>query len=275
MEILTGVEAAQAYAERTKRQEETLARHMAAGVVFELLDGVIIEPDVIIAPGAVILPGVILRGKTEIEEGCVIGPNTLISNSRIGKNCVINASQVYDSVVEAGASVGPFSHIRPQSHIGPEVHIGDFVEVKNSNIGEKTSVSHLTYIGDSDVGKGCNFGCGVVTVNYDGEKKNRTTVGDYCFVGCNSNLVAPVTLGDGAYTAAGSTITKDVPADALAVARARQENKEGWAQKKLEAYKEKKKIKQEQEHVVSKKQRSGISDCRFGQSRKTIRAHTP
>lgn len=241
MEILTGVEAAQAYAERTKRQEETLARHMAAGVVFELLDGVIIEPDVVIAPGAVILPGVILRGKTEIEEGCVIGPNALISNSRIGKNCVINASQVYDSVVEAGASVGPFSHIRPQSHIGPEVHIGDFVEVKNSNIGEKTSVSHLTYIGDSDVGKGCNFGCGVVTVNYDGEKKNRTTVGDYCFVGCNSNLVAPVTLGDGAYTAAGSTITKDVPADALAVARARQENKESWAQKKLEAYKEKKK----------------------------------
>ena len=241
MEIFTGVEAAQAYAERTKRQEETLARHMAAGVVFELLDGVIIEPDVVIAPGAVILPGVILRGKTEIEEGCVIGPNALISNSRIGKNCVINASQVYDSVVEAGASVGPFSHIRPQSHIGPEVHIGDFVEVKNSTIGEKTSVSHLTYIGDSDVGKGCNFGCGVVTVNYDGEKKNRTTVGDYCFVGCNSNLVAPVTLGDGAYTAAGSTITKDVPADALAVARARQENKESWAQKKLEAYKEKKK----------------------------------
>lgn len=241
MEILTGVEAAQAYAERTKRQEETLVRHMAAGVVFELLDGVIIEPDVVIAPGAVILPGVILRGKTEIEEGCVIGPNALISNSRIGKNCVINASQVYDSVVEAGASVGPFSHIRPQSHIGPEVHIGDFVEVKNSTIGEKTSVSHLTYIGDSDVGKGCNFGCGVVTVNYDGEKKNRTTVGDYCFVGCNSNLVAPVTLGDGAYTAAGSTITKDVPADALAVARARQENKESWAQKKLEAYKEKKK----------------------------------
>lgn len=241
MEILTGVEAAQAYAERTKRQEETLARHMAAGVVFELLDGVIIEPDVVIAPGAVILPGVILRGKTEIEEGCVIGPNALISNSHIGKNCVINASQVYDSAVEAGASVGPFSHIRPQSHIGPEVHIGDFVEVKNSTIGEKTSVSHLTYIGDSDVGKGCNFGCGVVTVNYDGEKKNRTILGDYCFVGCNSNLVAPVTLGDGAYTAAGSTITKDVPADALAVARARQENKESWAQKKLEAYKEKKK----------------------------------
>ncbi len=241
MGILTGVEAAKAYTEKTKQQEEILARHMAAGVVFELLDGVIIEPEVVIAPGATILPGVILKGKTEIGPECSIGPNTLISNSRIGKGCTVNASQVYDSVVEAGTSIGPFSHIRPQSHIGEQVHIGDFVEVKNSTIGEKTSVSHLTYIGDSDVGKGCNFGCGVVTVNYDGENKNRTKVGDYCFVGCNSNLVAPVTLGEGAYTAAGSTVTKDVPADALAVARARQENKDGWAEKKLQAYKEKKK----------------------------------
>ncbi len=243
MEILTGVEAAQAYAERTKRQEEVLAKHMAAGVVFELLDGVLIEPDVKIAPGAVILPGVILRGNTEIGEGCVIGPNSLLSNVKVGKNVVFNASQGYDSVIDDGANIGPFCHIRPNSHICRDVHIGDFVEIKNSTVGAKTSVSHLTYVGDSDVGEGCNFGCGVVTVNYDGEKKSRNTIGDYCFIGCNTNLVAPVTLGDGAYTAAGSTITKDVPAGALAVARTRQENKEGWAEGKLRAYKEKKQSK--------------------------------
>lgn len=241
MEILTGVEAAQAYSERTKRQEEVLARHMAAGVVFELLDGVLIEPDVKIAPGAVILPGVILRGSTEIGEGCVIGPNSLLSNVKVGKNVVFNASQGYDSTIEDGASIGPFCHIRPGSHIGGNVHIGDFVEVKNSTIGARTSVSHLTYVGDSDVGEGCNFGCGVVTVNYDGEEKHRNTIGDYCFIGCNTNLIAPVTLGDGAYTAAGSTITKDVPEGALGIARARQENKPGWAKVKLRRYKEKKK----------------------------------
>ena len=241
MEILTGVEAAQAYAERTKRQEEVLAKHMAAGVVFELLDGVLIEPDVKIAPGAVILPGVILRGNTEIGEGCVIGPNSL--NPAGGLHGGVNASQGYDSVIDDGANIGPFCHIRPNSHICRDVHIGDFVEIKNSTVGAKTSVSHLTYVGDSDVGEGCNFGCGVVTVNYDGEKKSRNTIGDYCFIGCNTNLVAPVTLGDGAYTAAGSTITKDVPAGALAVARTRQENKEGWAEGKLRAYKEKKQSK--------------------------------
>jgi acetyltransferase-like isoleucine patch superfamily enzyme len=119
------------------------------------------------------------------------------------------------------------------------VEIGDFVEVKNSTIGEGTSVAHLTYIGDSDVGRHCNFGCGVVTVNYDGEQKNRTAVGDYAFIGCNTNLIAPVSVGEGAYTAAGTTVTKNVPAGALAVGRAKQENKEGWAARKLQKYIEK------------------------------------
>ena len=120
-----------------------------------------------------------------------------------------------------------------------KVKIGDFVEVKNSTVGEGTSIAHLTYIGDSDVGKHVNFGCGVVTVNYDGASKNRTTIGDYAFIGCNTNLIAPVKVGNGAYTAAGSTVTKDVPDGDLAVARARQENKSGWAEKKLSGYIEK------------------------------------
>ena len=129
--------------------------------------------------------------------------------------------------------IGPFVHIRPNSHIKNGVKIGDFVEVKNSVIDEKTSVAHLTYIGDSDVGKRVNFGCGCVTVNYDGSKKARTTIGDNAFIGCNTNLIAPVTVGKGAYTAAGSTITRDVPENALAIERAEFKIKEGFASRKL------------------------------------------
>ena len=126
-------------------------------------------------------------------------------------------------------SVGPFAYIRPNCTIGDHIKLGDFVEVKNSVIGDGTKVSHLTYIGDSDVGRNCNFGCGTVTVNYDRVKKYRTTIGDDCFIGCNTNLVAPVTLGDGAYTAAGTTVTDNVPSQALAIGRARQSNKRDWA----------------------------------------------
>lgn len=228
-----------------RRRQEALRRHLAAGVVFESFDGILIDDTVAIAPGAVILPGTILRGATSIGAGSVIGPNSLLENVAVGENVRFNASQGYNSTIGDGASIGPFVHIRPDSHIGPRVHIGDFVEVKNSTVGEGTSVSHLTYVGDSDVGRWCNFGCGVVTVNYDGESKHRNTIGDYVFIGCNSNLVAPVTLGDGAYTAAGSTITEDVPAGALGIARARQVNKAGWAEKKLEKYMEKQRKKQQ------------------------------
>ena len=192
-----------------------------------------------IAPGATILPGTVLRGGTTIGAGAKIGPNTLLENVQVGENATVNASQGYDSTIGKGAKIGPFCHIRPDSHIGENVKIGDFVEVKNSTIGTGTSLAHLTYIGDSDVGAHCNFGCGVVTVNYDGENKSRTTVGDYVFVGCNANLIAPVTLEDGAYIAAGSTITESVPAKALAIARARQTTKPEWAAKKLAKYIEK------------------------------------
>lgn len=204
---------------------------MADGVEFVSLDGVIIEKGVKIERETKILPGTIIRGNTEIGNKCVIGPNTLISDSKIGNNVTLNSVQCYSSVVEDGANIGPFVHIRPNSHIMSNVHIGDFVEVKNSVIGEATHISHLTYVGDSDVGKRVNFGCGVVTVNYNGKNKNRCTIGDDAFIGCNTNLVAPVTVGDCGYTAAGSTITEDVPADSLAIARARQINKDGYNKK--------------------------------------------
>ena len=209
--------------------------HLNNGVEFVSRD-VYIDPEVVIAPGAVILPGCILRGKTEIGAGCVIGPNTLLENAVVGKNTTVNASQVYDSTLGENNKIGPYTHVRKDTVTGYGVHLGAYVETKNSNFAMGNTVSHLTYIGDSDVGKYCNFGCGTVTCNYDGENKFRTTIGDYVFVGCNTNLVAPVTVGDGAYTAAGSTITKDVPAGDMGIARERQTNLEGWAKPKMQAY---------------------------------------
>lgn len=188
-----------------------------------------VEPGVFVSPGAELLPGTILRGKTAIGEGCVIGPNSYIENAVIGAGTTVNASQIYDSTVGTSTTVGPFAYVRPGSRIGGHVKVGDFVEVKNSTIGDGTKISHLTYVGDTDLGRDCNLGCGTVTVNYDRARKYRTTVEDNCFIGCNSNLVAPVTIGEGSYIAAGSTITDDVPPDALAIARARQTNKKDWS----------------------------------------------
>jgi bifunctional UDP-N-acetylglucosamine pyrophosphorylase/glucosamine-1-phosphate N-acetyltransferase len=216
-------------------REEVLLRHIAAGVEITSRD-VFIEDTVEIAAGVRILPGTILRGNTKIAAGCVIGPNTLIEDSTIGEGTTVNASQVYGSQLGAHNNIGPFTHVRVNTVTEYGVHLGAYVETKNSNFAIGNTVSHLTYIGDSDVGKYCNFGCGTVTCNYDGKDKFRTTIGDYCFIGCNTNLVAPVTVGDGAYTAAGSTITKDVPAQSLGIARERQTNLDGWAAPKMEAY---------------------------------------
>ncbi len=202
---------------------------VAEGVSITCTDGVIIGPDVSIGSGTVVLPGTILRGKVSIGSDCTIGPNTMIENSTVHDRVIINASQVKQSEILDGTDIGPFSQIRPNCKIGPKVHIGDFVEVKNSVLDEGSKVAHLTYVGDSDVGKRVNFGCGCVTVNYDGQHKARCVVGDDCFIGCNTNLVAPVNIGAGAYTAAGSTITEDIPSDALGIARARQVVKDGWA----------------------------------------------
>lgn len=226
-------------AAQTARMEQ-LQQLADAGVRFVCTDGIVIENSVQIAPGALILPGTILRGNTTIGAGSVIGPNSLLENVQVGERATFNASQGYNSVVEDDVQVGPFSQLRPDSHICAKAHIGDFVEIKNSTIGSGTCVAHLTYVGDSDVGAQVNFGCGVAVANYDGEKKNRCTIGDYAFIGCNTNLVAPVQVGEGAYTAAGSTITADVPGAALGIARAKQVNIEGWAKQKLAAYIEKK-----------------------------------
>lgn len=223
---------ANARVQRQKQKEEEriqkLEALVAAGVEIPCFDGILIDGDVRIGQGTTILPGTILRGKVEIGENCMIGPNSLLEDSTVGDNAKLNSTQCYQSVVKSGVNIGPFVHIRPNSVVGENVHLGNFVEVKNSTIDTGTKVSHLTYVGDSDVGKGVNFGCGTVTVNYTGKAKFRTTIGDHAFIGCNTNLVAPVTVGEGAYTAAGSTITEDVPADALGIARARQVNKLGW-----------------------------------------------
>ena len=210
-------------------RDRVVKRHIQNGV--RILDptAVYIDPRVTIGRGTVILPGTILRGKTHIGCGCTIGPNAMVRDCTVGDDTEINASQINESTIGSRTHVGPFAYVRPGCTIGDDIKVGDFVEVKNSTIGDGTKISHLTYVGDSDVGKKVNFGCGTVTTNYDGFKKYRCTIGDRAFLGCNTNLIAPVTVGEGAYTAAGSTITDEVPADALAVARARQKNLEGWA----------------------------------------------
>ena len=173
-----------------------------------------------------------LKAAKEIGVGPVsythlIGPNTIIENSQIGNGCQIHSSFIEKSKVGNGVRIGPNSHLRPNSVLADSVKIGNFVEIKNSTLGEKTSVAHLTYIGDSDFGSHINVGCGVVTVNYNGYRKFRSTVEDNAFIGCNTNLVSPVHVGKGAYIAAGSTITDDVQEEELAIARARQTNKQG------------------------------------------------
>nr|WP_317323817.1 DapH/DapD/GlmU-related protein [uncultured Flavonifractor sp.] len=188
-----------------------------------------VGPRVKVGAGTVLLPGTILRGETAIGQNCEIGPNTMIRDCTVADDVVVNASQLNESTVDSGARIGPFAYLRPNCHVGANVKVGDFVELKNSTVGDGTKISHLTYVGDSDVGCRVNFGCGTVTVNYDGISKYRTTIGDDAFIGCNTNLVAPVRVGDGAYTAAGATITDDVPADSLAIARPRQTVKKQWA----------------------------------------------
>lgn len=202
-----------------------------SGVIMMDSATVYVEEGVTVGSGTLLLPNTILRGDTVVGENCEIGPSTMLTNCKVGDRVTINSSQCNDSSIDDDTTVGPFAYLRPQSHVGKGVKVGDFVEVKNSTIGDGTKISHLTYVGDSDVGKGVNFGCGTVTVNYDGKKKARCTIEDHAFLGCNTNLVAPVTVGQGAYTAAGSTVTKDVSEDALVVARSKQSEIAGWAKK--------------------------------------------
>lgn len=205
--------------------------HMRNGVTIIDPDNTYIDPDVIIEQDVVIHPGSIITGNTSIKGNAEIGPHTEIANCSVGEESVIRQSVATDSEIGARVKIGPFAHIRPQASIGNEVKIGNFVEVKKSVIGEQSKVSHLSYIGDAEIGTNVNVGCGTITVNYDGKNKYLTKIDDDAFIGCNSNLVAPVTIGKGSFVAAGSTITKDVPVDSLSVGRARQENKEGYAKR--------------------------------------------
>ena len=191
-----------------------------------------IDSEVEIGRDTIIYPNTFIEGNTKIGEDCEIGPSTRLTNMIVGDGVTAHFSYCHDSEICEGVTLGPYVHIRPGSKISRGVKIGNFVEVKNSNVGEGSKLPHLQYIGDCDMGSGCNMGCGTITVNYDGKKKFRTKIGDNVFVGCNSNLVAPVEIESGAYIAAGSTITENVPAKNLAVARARQVNKDNWQDKR-------------------------------------------
>ncbi|WP_308619494.1 bifunctional UDP-N-acetylglucosamine diphosphorylase/glucosamine-1-phosphate N-acetyltransferase GlmU [uncultured Eubacterium sp.] len=206
--------------------------HMTNGVDIPCTDSVMIGKDVKIGASTRILPNTIIIGNTVIGDNCVIGPNTWIDNSTIGNEVVLDNCKITDSAIEDGVDCGPFVKVRANSVLKKGVHIGNFVEIKNSVVGEGTKSAHLTYIGDSDVGSNVNFGCGTVTCNYDGKVKSRCEIGDGAFIGCNTNLIAPVKVGEMAYIAAGSTITDNIPDEALSIARARQVNKEGWVAEK-------------------------------------------
>jgi len=209
-----------------------IEKWMDMGVTFIDPQNTYIDKDVKIGNDTIIYPGVILKGKTEIGEDCIIGHNCRIEDSRIADKVEIQSSTILQSFVGEGCHIGPYAYLRPNSKLGKNIKIGDFVEVKNSSIGDGSKASHLAYIGDAEVGKNVNIGCGVVFVNYDGKNKHRTVVEDNAFIGSNSNLVAPVTVKKHGYIAAGSTITKEVPEGALSVAREKQTNIEGWVARK-------------------------------------------
>ena len=208
-----------------------LDRLMDSGVSIMDPASTFIEDTVEIGRDTVIYPFTWLQGKTKIGEDCEIGPNVRLQDVEIGNGNHIQFTYGQECKVENNVKMGPYIHLRPDTVIKDNVKIGNFVEVKNSTVGVGTKLPHLTYIGDSDIGGGVNMGCGCITVNYNGKKKYRTTIEDNAFVGCNSNLVAPVKVGKGSYVAAGSTITKDVPENALGVGRGRQINIDGWAEK--------------------------------------------
>lgn len=204
-------------------------QHMKNGVTFIDPASTYVDSEVTIGNDTILEPGVYLKGKTEIGNDCLIGAHSVLTDSKVGDRVRILSSTLEDAIMGNDSNIGPNSHLRPETELKERVHIGNFVEVKKAVIGKDTKVGHLTYIGDAVLGEEINVGCGTVFVNYDGEDKHTTVIGDRVFIGCNSNLVAPVTVDAHAYIAAGSTITKDVPSYALAIARARQENKEGYA----------------------------------------------
>ncbi len=210
-----------------RARRTVLETHMRNGLDIPCDDGVIIGPDVVFGRDAKVMPATIIRGETVIGNNSLIGPNSMITDSIIGDECCLHTTYCTGSRIGNHCTVGPFVNIRAGTEVADNVHLGNFIEMKNSSLGEFTKISHLAYIGDSDVGSNVNVGCGCVTVNYDGKEKYRTAIGDEAFIGCNTNLVAPVRVGKGARTAPGSTITQDVPDGAVAKACAEQKNLAG------------------------------------------------
>ncbi|MDE5565529.1 MAG: bifunctional UDP-N-acetylglucosamine diphosphorylase/glucosamine-1-phosphate N-acetyltransferase GlmU [Anaeroplasmataceae bacterium] len=215
----------------TEFRKRIILNHLKKGVRMIHADSILIGSDVEIESGVTIYPGSILLGKTKIQSGAIIGPNTEINNSIIEENVVCRHSVVSDSCIQKDSTIGPFAHIRMNSVIGPANRIGNFVELKNTILGEHCKASHLSYIGDTEGGKNINFGCGSITVNYDGKVKHKTEIGDGVFIGCNSNLIAPIHLASHCYIAAGSTITDDLEEKDFAIARVKQLTKKKYAGK--------------------------------------------
>lgn len=203
---------------------------MAEGVTLISPETTFVDPDAEIGRDTVLEPFCTLKGKVKIGSGCVVGPRSELQDATLGNDVRFWQSIAVEATLGDGCNIGPFAYLRPQTALADRVKVGDFVEVKNSNIGEGSKLPHLAYIGDSDVGSGVNIACGTITCNYDGFHKYRTTIGDRVFVGCNTNLVSPVKVEDDVYIAAGSTVTKDIPAGNLAVAREKQKNIEDWVQ---------------------------------------------
>ena len=192
-------------------------------------DNIYIDKNAVVEEGATVFPNNYIGAGSVIKAGAVLRPNNIIEGSIIEGGAVVTASVLEGAFVGAGAQVGPFCYMRKGAKVGAGCKAGDFVEIKNASLGEGSKASHLAYIGDADIGRECNVGCGVIFVNYDGKHKHRSTVGDRAFVGSNSNIIAPVNIGDDAYIAAGTTITEDIPPAALVIGRSRQVVKEGKA----------------------------------------------
>lgn len=220
------------YEKQEQTRYETNLKHLEKGVKFIDLKSAYIDETVVIGKGTIIYPCVTIQGKTVIGEDCIIGQNSRIVNSTLGSGTEVQSSVILESQVGRETHIGPFAYLRPNCNIGDQVKVGDFVEVKNSTIGNGSKASHLTYVGDSDIGENVNLGCGVVFVNYDGKNKHRSVVKDGAFIGCNTNLVSPVTVEEGAYVAAGTTVTRNVPKGSLCVGRMKDKIIEGWAERK-------------------------------------------
>ena len=244
-ELLGANDRAQLAAIERAMLAELRGRWMREGVRMHLPETIYLEPDVELAPDVVLEPGVVLKGRTEVGEGARIGAYSVIADSQIAAGAEVRPHSVLEGArLEPGAVAGPFARLRPGAVLEAGAFVGNFVEVKNARLGQGVKAGHLAYLGDAEVGEGTNIGAGVITANYDGERKHRTKIGRRAFIGSNSVLIAPVEVGDEGFVAGGSAINQDVPAGALAIARAKQKNLEGWVWRRRGRYPEKAEVRE-------------------------------